>query len=534
MLVPLGNFALRLCAVMLLFGGFPPAAAADVYWPTQGWRSAAPETQGMRTGPLADLVARIGKQGHEIDSVTVIRNGYLVLDAYFHPFAPGRKHIVHSVTKSVTSTLYGIALDQGLAPAIDRPVSQLFPDKDLSTWDAAKRALTVKHLLTMTSGLDCRDSSRHGRVGLAAMHRSPDWTQYVLDRPLVAEPGRQFEYCHGASYLLSTVVERGTGQPALEFARQHLFAPLGIADTDWSVNAQGRAMGYGYLWLHPRDMAKIGWLFLNRGRWDGRQIVPAAWVDAATRVQTDATWFDGYGYQWWVDEDYYAAVGFGGQFIFVVPDKRLVAVFTSDLDGPQIFLPRRLLKRYILPAIVSDAAIAADPRATARLTSLVTAAVRPPEDGVVWRDPADGVLRDGVFSRAAAPAFRFQVPMGSRKQDLQGRAQVMRMKTPSGIVFAASVGRIPRNLPLSKVGPNRYGRALERLGGNVELLRNQPVRLADGTPAYRTDWQWDYGNWRLTTFLVSAYVDGKWLYLSANHRDQGREAASIVETLRLR
>ncbi len=162
------------------------------------------------------------------------------------------------------------------------------------------------------------------------MWRSKDWAQYVLDLPVVKEPGEHFEYCNGASYLLSAILQNAAGVRSLEFAEGRLFAPLGITDASWDASPQGVDFGYDALWLTPHDMAKIGWLYLNKGNWNGKQVIPAAWVDASVRGQVTAGTLAGqYGYQWWVDQDHYMAIGSRGQFIFVAPEQGLVAVITS-------------------------------------------------------------------------------------------------------------------------------------------------------------------------------------------------------------
>ena len=155
--------------------------------------------------------------------------------------------------------------------------------------------MTLEHLLTMTSGFDCKDSYLHRWVGLFEMRGSPDWAQYVLDLPMAQEPGQSFYYCSGVSFLLSAILQEATGTSALDYARKHLFGPLGIEDVVWPESPKGITVGYGEMWLRPHDMAKFGWLYLNKGQWAGRQVVPQAWVERSTRRHFDATLFDHYG-----------------------------------------------------------------------------------------------------------------------------------------------------------------------------------------------------------------------------------------------
>jgi CubicO group peptidase (beta-lactamase class C family) len=193
---------------------------------------------------------------------------------------------------------------------------------------------------------------------------------------MVEEPGTHFEYCNGASFLLSAIVQETTGMNARAFAHVHLFAPLGIGMTDveWPSNAQGITIGYSELYLTPRDMAKIGLLYLNGGQWAGEQIVPADWVEASTRKHISATLQDGYGYQWWVaDSGYYMALGYSGQYIVVVPEKNMVVAFVSDLPESQFYAPQQLLDDHIVPAARSTKPLPANPGAVAELEALVSA-----------------------------------------------------------------------------------------------------------------------------------------------------------------
>jgi CubicO group peptidase (beta-lactamase class C family) len=215
----------------------------------------------------------------------------------------------------------------------------------------------------MTTGLDCRDSYLYGWHGLREMRSQDDWVQYVLDLPMVAEPGTSFEYCNGASYLLSAIVQESTGMTALEYAQENLFGPLGITDLAWPSSPQGISIGWGELWMKPQDLAKIGYLYLQDGRWAGRQVVPSDWVVASTAKRTDATLQGGYGYQWWIDDSgrYYMALGYAGQFVFVLPELDMVVVFVSDLADRDFYVPQELLTEYILRAVRPHTSLPANP-----------------------------------------------------------------------------------------------------------------------------------------------------------------------------
>jgi CubicO group peptidase (beta-lactamase class C family) len=290
----------------------------------------------------------------------VVRNGYMVADATIFPFEPGSRHIIYSCTKSVVSALVGIAIEEGYIEGVDQPVLDFFPERAVTNLDADKQAMTLEDVLTMSTGLECRDSYLYRWRGLREMQQSDDWVQFMLDLPMAEEPGTRFEYCNGASFLLSAVIQETTGMNALAFANEHLFGPLGIIDVEWSSSPQGITIGWSDLHLTPHDMAKIGYLYLNEGLWDGEQVVPADWVKASTREHIPArTLQDGYGYQWWVDDaalggGIYMALGYSGQYIVVVPDKDMVVVFVSNLEERDFYVPQELLNDFIIPAAKSS------------------------------------------------------------------------------------------------------------------------------------------------------------------------------------
>jgi CubicO group peptidase (beta-lactamase class C family) len=209
------------------------------------------------------------------------------------------------------------------------------------------------------------------------MEESDDWVQYVLDLPMVEPPGAHFEYCNGASFLLSAIIQESTGKTALGYAEEHLLGPLGIENVDWPANPEGISIGWGGIRMHPHDMAKFGYLYLNKGQWDGRQIVPAGWIEASTTKHIDGTLQEGYGYQWWVAKNAYMALGYAGQYIIVAPDKNLVVVFTSDLQERDFFLPQELFDEYILPACGTDKPLPSNPDGLARIEALVRALAEP-------------------------------------------------------------------------------------------------------------------------------------------------------------
>jgi CubicO group peptidase (beta-lactamase class C family) len=331
----------------------PVRKVLNPYWPTEGWRTADPGDVGMDSGLLDEMVAEIRDEGIGVDGVTVIRDGYIVLDEYFPPFSRGERHIIYSCTKSVVSTLIGIAIEEGHIEDLDVKVLDLFPDRAVRNINDWKKDMTLRDLLTMTAGFDARDSYLYEWEGLNRMHESADELQHVLDLPVIEEPGTRFEYTNGVSHLLSSLITEKTGMSALDFGMEHLFGPLGIDDIEWHTDSNGRNWGYSRIYITPHDMAKFGYMFLKGGEWDGTQIVPREWVDDATDWHVDATIMNGYGYQWWVSgRGYYTAIGYRGQFIHVVPDLDLVVVFASSNDE-QFPVILGLLERYVIPAVAS-------------------------------------------------------------------------------------------------------------------------------------------------------------------------------------
>jgi CubicO group peptidase (beta-lactamase class C family) len=337
------------------------------YWPTAGWRTAAPAEQGMDPAVLENLDRLVPDSYPQVRSVLVVRHGDLVVERYWRGVAATDGQNSFSVTKSFVSALVGIALGDRHLRGLDQTVEELLGDHLPAGADPRLRRVTVEQLLTMTSGLAGDDSLPGGLDGIPdAMARSRDWVRHILGRRLQTTPGTSFAYSSAGSHLLSAMVADATGQPTLAFARARLFGPLGIAADDavepeildwplpqstveaydraavaWPRDPQGYHFGGAYLKLPARDLAKLGYLYLNGGRWDGTQVVPADYVAASTRPQSDPSKGpEGYGYQWWLTEesghDSFRAEGFGGQLVQVIPDLDLVVVITSDASqGPQ-------------------------------------------------------------------------------------------------------------------------------------------------------------------------------------------------------
>lgn len=370
---------------------FSVTSFAQSYWPTQGWRTSTPEEQGLDSNKLAEAVDFVLREKVRAHSLLVIRNGFVVADAYFYPYTPNTRHDVASVTKSITSTLVGLAIDKGLIKDISQPVLGLFADRKASNLDEGKRTMTLEHLLMMESGLQCINSPTE--VTLFQMLGSPDWIQFMLELPMTDAPGERFAYNSGAVHLLSAIVRKTSGMNALSFARRHLFEPLGISDVFWPADPRGEDNhGWGDLQLRPHDMAKIGYLFLNNGLWEGKQVLSASWIRAATQRRVSLRDGESYGYLWWMPAQppgLIEARGRGGQRIIIWPEKNAVIVFTGGGFEPGRVGP------YLIAAFESDKPLPANPAGAARSEASTKRAAEPPtaskSEGALWPETAAAI-----------------------------------------------------------------------------------------------------------------------------------------------
>lgn len=307
----------------------------------------------MDPAKLEQMLNAISDQQLDIHSVLVVRNGYMVAETYFPPFQQDTKHHLYSVTKSFVSALIGIAIEEGYVDGVDRRVLDFFPERTFANLDGYKESMTLEHLLTMTSGLAWEE----GMPTYKEMSQTRDWVHYVLDKPMATEPGSQYNYCSGCSHIISAIIQETTGMSTLEYAQSRLFGPLGITDVYWERDGSGIPNGGWGLEITPRDMAKLGFLYLHDGVWDGQQIVPSAWVRVSVGdgIEVGDGWR--YGYQWWIypSSCAYAARGLGAQLIFVIPASQIVVVFTAELDDADVLF--ELIESFIVPVVQSSRAL---------------------------------------------------------------------------------------------------------------------------------------------------------------------------------
>jgi CubicO group peptidase (beta-lactamase class C family) len=332
---------------------------SSVPWEGGKWRTSTPEEQGIHSAELADVLKTVQIQHTNIHSLLIVRNGFLVLSTYFAPYQEGDGvfYQVHSVTKSITSALTGIALNEGALKGTDQKVLNSFQEESKNNTDLNKAAITVKDLLTMQSGLDWPELQMpYGNNNIVSqMMESPNQVQFILNQPMSSAPGTAFNYSTGASHLLSAMIQKRIGINLKEYAMEKLFGPLSITNFKWAADKQGVSDGGTGLQLIPEDMAKIGYLYANNGLINGKQVIPAKWVSESTTM-TITNGFK-YGYQWWGGPDFFYASGSFGQAIFVSPEKNLVVVMTSDiLDTDPMIVTNKLFSR-IKSAALSEQAL---------------------------------------------------------------------------------------------------------------------------------------------------------------------------------
>jgi CubicO group peptidase (beta-lactamase class C family) len=289
-------------------------------------------------------------------SLLVSHKGTIVLERYYHGARATQLANIKSASKSVIAALVGIAVSKGLIKSVDQRIAEYFPELAKDP-DAKKRDITIEDLVTMRSGLDSTSGRQYG-----AWVRSKNWVRYVLAQPLIDAPGTRVEYSTGTSHLLSAILTRATKMSTWQFAQQELAKPLGFTLAKWPQDPQGIYFGGNDMLMTPRQMIEFGELFENGGRIGDRQIVPKAWVDKADDGVGRSRWGSDreYGYGFWIREfaghKSYYAWGYGGQFIFIVPDLDLVVVTTSRSD---VSTERRdhlgaiydLVETHIVPAV---------------------------------------------------------------------------------------------------------------------------------------------------------------------------------------
>jgi CubicO group peptidase (beta-lactamase class C family) len=328
-----------------------------------GWSVSSLQEEDMDTGIIEQVTSKImSKQFRGIHSLLIVKNGVLVHEAYFEDYQRSSLHTVYSITKSISSALIGIAIDQNMIHSIEDPVLSFFPQYSIP--DSNKQKIALRHILTLTSGFNWDEKSypySDPRNTETQMVATSDWMKFVLERPLQSDPGTEWVYNTGSVHLLSGIIKRVSGMYADTFAEQTLFQPLGIIRYEWNKDPQGYPCTGATLQglrLKSRDTAKFGYIFLNKGRWQEQQVVPEKWVEESTRQHLDIDDDSGFGYLWRTGSftvngrtiPHFFAAGYGGQTIHIVPELDLMIVVTcwNNAHDADIFLPMLLIYSAIL------------------------------------------------------------------------------------------------------------------------------------------------------------------------------------------
>jgi CubicO group peptidase (beta-lactamase class C family) len=397
-MIPTARIVLALCILALLEFTLPLRAQqkpdASTAWPTHGWEKATPASVGVDESTLTGFDKDLAAGKFDlVDSFAVVRCGklaferkyphdygkiygkeaktrgplnahltgpYNYFDPAWHPYYHGSDlHTMQSVSKTVSSVIVGIATTRGdFKAGLDTPLLHYFDETKVKNVDDRKRRITLRHVLTMTTGLDWNEEVAYDdpRNDADLMEAADDWIQYVIDRPMAKEPGTVFNYSSGVSELLAYIFQKETGQDIEKYGEQYLFTPLGM-NHYWKRSPLGLVDTEGGLFLNGQDLAKIGYLYLHDGMWDGKQIVSKAWVKQSVTPFIEAEEGFKYGFKWWLlpqkDGFVWMARGFGGQRLMVFPEKELIVTFTGwtilkDPPADQDFVAR------ILPALKSE------------------------------------------------------------------------------------------------------------------------------------------------------------------------------------
>ncbi len=342
---------------------YTTASTTRDYWPTDGWIVDVPENHGMDSEKLEEVERTIDQMDYAINSVVVVREGYVVYEYYGAGFHADYVHHIQSCTKCFTSTLVGIAIDQGLIDSVNSTMMEFFTDWTVQNVDDRKMNITIEHLLTWTDGMEFHEIDYpydDPRNDLGQMWVSDDAVQYCLDRPMWNEPGTSWWMNSGTLIILGAIIEIQSGMSIYDYALEYLFEPLGIDTFYWSQIGGGAAGGWfhtdGGLYLRARDFAKFGYLMLNNGTWDEEQIVSAEWVTEATTPRISTGWGSSYelmGYQWWYwpSQEIYSAHGHYEQALYVSQEQDLVVVFNGNVPDGEFYPADSLVRDQIIPAI---------------------------------------------------------------------------------------------------------------------------------------------------------------------------------------
>jgi CubicO group peptidase (beta-lactamase class C family) len=354
-----------------LFPFFSYDQGPNFHLPDDNWKISTPEAQGVDSRKLLEMFQGIkATGGSDLHSILIVKNGYLITESYLTPYHKETLHNIKSASKSILSALVGIALREKYLSSLDQKVSEFYPEY---VNDPQKKEITLRHLLTMTAGLAWSYDQE------TASPVSPNNLETWNLVPMRDTPGEKFEYNTMLAHMMSAILTKASGKSTKEFADSFLFKPLGISDVQWSKDNKGIYLGGAELFLRPRDMAKFGLLYLNKGVWNGQQVVPREWVEESTSpklsIGPDLNYPMAikYGYWWWIPAQGYQARGYNGQYIIVRPDLKMVVAVTSENQGA-IF---QYLDPYVFQAASSKGPLPSNPEAARTLNRLLNELEKP-------------------------------------------------------------------------------------------------------------------------------------------------------------
>jgi CubicO group peptidase (beta-lactamase class C family) len=355
-----------------LMGAILLAATYSSLAASQTLPRSSPEAQGVSSAGIRGYVEAADQQVNTMHSFMLLRHGQVVAEGWWKPEAADKPHVMHSLSKSFTSTAVGLAVADGKL-SVDDPVLKFFPEDAPAEPSDKLKAMRVRDLLTMSTGHETE----------AKYSTNAPWVQTFLAHPVPHKPGAHFLYNTPGSYMLSAIVQKATGQTVLDYLRPRLFEPLGIENPEWGSSPQGITFGGWGLKIRTEDIAKFGQLYLQKGRWNGKQLVPASWVEQATSKQVSngsdpsKDWDQGYGFQFWrCRHGAFRGDGANGQFCLVLPEQDAVVAITAETHDMQREL--NVVWDKLLPAI-HESPLPSNPTEEASLKeALAHLTVRPP------------------------------------------------------------------------------------------------------------------------------------------------------------
>lgn len=324
-----------------------------------GWRVDNLNAQVVDMSRINQLFKQLKENKHKIHSILLVKDQKILLEEYFGTYQANKQHDLRSVSKSIRSILMGIALDKGYIKNIEEPITKYLKNKVArKNICKEKETITIRHLMTMSTGLDCNDWDKKSKGQEDKVYKKRDWIQYTLDLPMKNKPGEDSYYCSMGVVLMTEIISQASGMTIDEFAKKYLFDPLGISNVSWGHTSEKKVIPSAKrLNMIPRDMAKIGQLLLNKGKWKDQQIVSEQWIEQATSPKTKITGID-YGFLWWnipfrTAQKNYASIvatGNGGQYIIILPEQNMIAIFTGGAyNSQEDKLPFSILTDVLLP-----------------------------------------------------------------------------------------------------------------------------------------------------------------------------------------